>query len=235
MNWLRRLRRSLLCLVLAVVALSTSGCFVPPELALLALFAEQAQRIEAAPGTIPPAATETPPLHLLTGEPLPDPDLCDGSSEPTQRDIERALTYFSDLDFSMWERSYTVESTRVSVTWISDDYGALIHLEHLLYPCGYSQQSYNEYFGERARQAILLSSYENLVLINECAPETEHLRLYELTGEVNSIEYDLLMRTDLDSPTRIIYTVMVFSSSRRPALEAYAEADMPALNTCADQ
>ena len=69
------------------------------------------------------------------------------SPEPTQADIDRALSFTGKLfDTPDWTRSYTVSTDRVSVLWDSSSLAALAFLEVLIFPCSYEDLDLDNFF-----------------------------------------------------------------------------------------
>jgi hypothetical protein len=89
----------------------------------------------AKPGVVAPTSTEPP---VAATEVVAQVTPVCVSTEPTQEDIDRALSYTDEL-FSApeWVRTYTVADGRVSVVWANDPLGVVAYVEALVFPFGY--------------------------------------------------------------------------------------------------
>lgn len=153
------------------------------------------------------------------------------STEPTQADIDRALSYTGDtFGPPTWKRTYSVAEYRVTVTWLNDRYGALASLEALTYPCGYGEQDINAYFSNEGWQAIF-ANYESYQPVDECRKGTG-LRLYQFTVKNQSIDYALNYWVQNDTDTRLVTLMLVFPITEQTTLEDTSTRLFPDLPNC---
>ena len=153
------------------------------------------------------------------------------SPEPTQQDIDRALSYAAEaIDPAEWERTYTVSESRVSVTWFNDPQGAIIFLEALIFPCQYEEPGLDAYFGDGNWEAIF-SNFEIYEMLDECNTD-DGLRLYEFDAVSRGSDYEVRYWVENDTATRVITTMMTFPVGSEPLLDEYAFHLFPDLTTC---
>lgn len=170
-----------------------------------------------------PTPTSTPSI-------IPTLDPSCVSPQPTQDDIDRALSFTGKLfDTPNWERSYSVMEGRVAVTWLHVD-GFLAYLEALIYPCGYKEDDIDIYFSDQ-NWKIILSNYESYELETGCRKD-EGLRLYELSVVADSIEYEMRYWVVSDTNTRVITLMLVFPLGFENMMNDYANNIFPTLETC---
>jgi|GEM_PF-566025 hypothetical protein len=175
----------------------------------------------------PTSAPETP----LTDEPLPTVTPVCISSEPTQSDIDRALSYIGDT-FNMpeWEQSYTVNDANVAVLWQNVPQSALVYLETRIKPCGYEEPDLNKEFSDENWKAVF-ANYESYELIDECK-NNDGLRLYEFKTQNQGLEYEINYWVENDTDTRIIVTMIVFPLETELLLDKYSSTLFPDYSTC---
>ncbi len=124
-------------------------------------------------------ATEPPSIATVPPEALATP-VCI-SPEPTDADIDRALTYTEDLfSGTDWERTYTVGGGRVSVTWSNGMEAAIAYLEAMIFPCTYEEPDLNNFFNAENWQ-VIFANYESYQSVAECKTDTG-LRLYQFSA-----------------------------------------------------
>jgi hypothetical protein len=190
------------------------------------------------PATATPTPTLTPappptstPETPLTDEPLPTVTPVCISSEPTQNDIDRALSYTGDtFDMPEWEQSYTVNDTNVSVLWQNVPQSALVYLETRIKPCGYEEPDLNKEFSDENWKAVF-ANYESYELIDECK-NNDGLRLYEFKTQNQGLEYEINYWVENDTDTRVIVTMIVFPLETKLLLDEYSSMLFPDYSTC---
>ncbi|HLT32617.1 MAG TPA: hypothetical protein VKZ98_02400, partial [Aquaticitalea sp.] len=147
------------------------------------------------------------------------------STEPTQKDIERALSFTEELfDTSNWERSYSVMQGRVAVTWLHVD-GFLAYLEAIIFPCGYQEADIDDYFND-TNWEIILSNYDSYEMKNECRNDSA-LRLYEFSVMATDVEYEMRYWVMKDINTRVITLMLVFPLGFESMMNHYADNIFP--------
>src|SRR5688572_19801264 len=107
--------------------------------------------------TVMPASASVPP----TETPLPIATPVCISPMPTGQDIERALSFAENIpDTDEWEQAYSVSVASVSVTWQNIPQNAVIHIEALIFPCGYEEPDLDHYFND-ANWDVIFHNYES--------------------------------------------------------------------------
>lgn len=178
----------------------------------------------------PPSHTPTPKIKP-TERPLPTGTPVCISSEPTQKDIDRALAYTGDA-FSApeWEQSYTVSENRVAVTRQNIAQGAVVYLEALIFPCRYEEPDLNKYYSDENWRAIF-ANYESYELVIECKMDIG-LRLYQFKTQNQGFEYEIRYWVQNDTDTRVIVTMIVFPVRSESLIDDYALRLFPNLQDC---
>lgn len=175
------------------------------------------------PGAV--LSSPTPPAQSL-------PTLEAGciSPEPTQDDIARALT-LTDNQFSGtdWSRSYTVESSRVYVTYSSGPLNALGFVEALIFQCGYTETDIDTFFSAE-NWDIIFANYESYKAVSDCRSKDE-VRLYEFTAVKDGFDYNISYWVQKDTANRIMETMLVFPTDS-DLLDQFSSALFPKLSSC---
>jgi hypothetical protein len=183
----------------------------------------------ATPTLVPPP-TSTPKIQL-TDKPLPTVTPVCISSEPTQKDIDRALAYTAEtLSVSEWQQSYSVAEDRVAVTWQNSPLGAVVYLEAIVFPCSYEEPDLNQYFNDETWKGIF-ANYESYELVDECK-SNDGLRLYEFKTVNQGYEYEIRYWVENDTETRVISTMIVFPLETKLLLDEYSSMLFPGYSTC---
>lgn len=161
--------------------------------------------------------------------PTPTPFVC-VSPEPTQNDIDRALSFAGNLfDNEGWEESYTVSSDKVSVTWLHEN-GYLAYLEALIFPCSYEELDLNKYYSDE-NWNIILSNYSDYTLEASCNNDAG-LRLYEFTASLGDFDYEIRYWVANDTPTRVVSLMLVFPFGFEDEMDEYSYSMFPTLEFC---
>ncbi|CAG0952506.1 hypothetical protein ANAEL_00144 [Anaerolineales bacterium] len=186
------------------------------------------------PAAAPPTATPTPtiPPPTKTEEaPLPTVTAACISPEPTQKDIDRVLSFTEGtFDVAEWERSYTVAENRVSVTWLNNPSGAIAYLEAIIFPCGYEEPDLNNYYSDENWKTIF-QYYENYELVDECKRD-DGLRLYEFKTQNQGFEYGVKYWVKNDTDTRVISMMIVFPLELNAMMGDYSTRLFPTYPNC---
>jgi hypothetical protein len=185
------------------------------------------------PGFRPAESTQqiTPTREI---EILPEAAPACISSEPAQRDIDRALQFTGGLfDTPEWERSYTVMSGRVGVTWLNNSVGAVAYLEALIFPCGYEEPDLDQYFNDETWD-VIFENYDGHEIVLECETNSG-LRLYEVEAANQGFDYDIRYWVRNDTDTRVITMMMTFPVDAEDFLDEYASRLFPALSNCSSR
>jgi hypothetical protein len=204
---------------------------------LLAILLSSCGKPAAPPPTrtpLPPTPTSTP-THIPTARPTETvlvtvTPVCI-SPEPTQADINRALTYTGQaLTASEWERSYGVAESHVAVTWQNVGHGGLVYIEARIKPCGYEEPDLNKDFNDENWKA-LFANYESYQPVTECRTDTG-LRLYQFKTQNQGFEYMVNYWVQSDTDTRVITTMIVFPLEEQALLWTYSAQIFPTLPNC---
>jgi hypothetical protein len=175
------------------------------------------------PTAVPPTQTADIPLSTVT-------PVCI-SPEPTQRDIDRALSFTGETFApSEWEKSYTVAENRVAVTWQNVASSALTYLELHIFPCGYEEPDLNAQYSAENWKAIF-QNYESYTMVNECKRD-DGLRLYEFKAQNQGFEYGIKYWIKSDTNTRVISTMIVFPLELESMMGDYSTRLFPTYPSC---
>jgi hypothetical protein len=178
-----------------------------------------------------PLPLTSTPQAQLTEKPLPTVTPVCISSEPMQRDIDRALDYTGDiLSTPDWQRDFSVDEGRVTVTWQNTPLGAVVYLETLIFPCSYEEPDLNYYFSDENWNAVF-ANYESYELIDECKTD-DGLRLYEFKMHNQGFDYETRYWVENDTDTRVIVTMVVFPLESKLLLDEYSSMLFPYYSTC---
>ena len=177
---------------------------------------------------IPGAVLSTPALPS-EAQPVGTPSCI--SSEPTQGDIERALTYTDDIFSGVdWVRSYTVETNRVYVTWANGSLNALAFVEALIFECGYGEPELDSFFSDE-NWNIIFANYESYQPVSKCRSE-DSLRLYQFTAVKDSFNYEINYWALKDTNTRVMEMMIVFPVESKSLMDEYSSNLFPDLTSC---
>ena len=151
--------------------------------------------------------------------------------EPTQADIDRALSFTGQyLNTTDWERSYTVSSDRVTVTWFSDTLSSVAYLEAFIFPCGYEDLDLDNYFVD-SNWAITFVNYQSYEKVNECRNDNG-VRLYQFKAVDQGFLYDINFWAVNDTSTRMITFMIVLPVESKAVMEEYSYSLFPQLTSC---
>ncbi len=199
-------------------------------LAIAIIVSSCSKKPDVIPATFTPLPVNTP-IVRPTDRPLPTVTPVCISSEPVQKDIDRALSYtegvFDELE---WEQSYAIAENRVSVTWLNNPEGAIVYLEALIFPCGYEEPDLNRYYSDENWKAIF-QNYESYNLIDECKTD-DGLRLYEFEAQNFGFEYGIKYWVESDTDTRVISTMVVFPLDSESLMDEYSSMLFPDYMIC---
>jgi hypothetical protein len=204
-------------------------------LILIAVFLISAcgEKPTAAPatGTPKPPSTVVPPTLISAAQPLPTVTPVCISSEPTQKDIGRTLSYADDIFSELeWEKSYAVTEDRVSVTRLNNPQGAIVYLEMIIFPCSYEEPDLNRYYSDENWKSIF-QNYESYELLDECKTN-DGLRLYEFKTLNFGYEYRVRYWVENDTDTSIISTMVAFPLDSKALLDDYSSRLFPKYAAC---
>jgi hypothetical protein len=151
--------------------------------------------------------------------------------EPTAEDVEHTLSFAQQvLGTGEWDRTSEVSDGSVSVTWQNIPESAVIHIETLIFPCGYEEQDLDSYFNNGNWDAIF-ADYEGYELTAECSTN-DGLRLYQFEATHLGFDYDVQYWVLNDTDTRVMTTLMIFPFGSESLLEDYSFDLFPELAIC---
>lgn len=173
---------------------------------------------------------ETPIVSQPTGEEPPAFTQACIDPAPTQADIDRALSITGGLfETGDWERTYTVASDKVLVSWYSESIPSIVNLEALVFPCGYEDLDLDLFFNDEG-WSIIFGNYQGYEYVNECRDD-QGLRLYNLIAVDQGVSYNVRYWVLSDTPTRVI-SLMVVMPVEAAEMDEIAYALFPQLQTC---
>lgn len=176
---------------------------------------------------IPPTAVPPPTNAVIL--PTVTPACID--PEPTQEDIDRALSFTGKFfETEDWERTYTVAEDKVTVTWYSETLISVIYLEALIFPCGYEDQDLDQFFNVDSWQ-VVFGNYQGYEQITECRIDSG-LRLYEFIVIDQGAEYEVRYWTVNDTDTRVITLMIVLPIESPDLMDEFAYSLFPTLEFC---
>lgn len=150
---------------------------------------------------------------------------------PTQADIDRALSFSGMLlSGSDWERTYTVDNEKVSVTWNNPGLGSVIILDAFIYPCGYEDIDLDQLFNVDY-WSIVFANYDGYQYLNECRNDAG-TRLYTFSADFQGVPFDVRYWALNDSPTRVLTFMIVLPSEASAQMNEFAYAFFPQLQSC---
>ena len=158
------------------------------------------------------------------------------SSEPTQADIDRALSFTGELlNAPEWVRSYTVADGRVSVFWSNDPLGAVAYEEALIFQCGYEEPDIDNFFNDE-NWKVIFGNYSSFEPVAACKTD-DGVRLYEFKAivtdaEAGDAEYAIKYWAKNDTDTRVLGTMIVFPLKSQSLMDEYSTRLFPNLVSC---
>jgi hypothetical protein len=159
-----------------------------------------------------------------------DPATCI-SPAPTQDDVDRAISFTGKLfDTQDWERTYTVDVDKVSITWYSERLTSIAYLEALIFPCGYEELDL-DYFFSVDNWVIVFGNYQGYEYIDECRLDSG-VRLYQFITVDQGFEYDVHYWVVNDTDTRVISMMLVMPIESQDLIEEFSYSLFPQLPDC---
>jgi hypothetical protein len=153
------------------------------------------------------------------------------SPEPTQQDVDAALSYTDEVfDLTEWEQTYVVGEERVSLTLQNIPQSAVVFLEAIIFPCGYEEPDLNRYLSDDHWNA-LFANYDSYEMIDECRSDMG-LRLYEFEAASQGIDYNISYWEENDTDERIITTMIIFPFGSEATMDEYSIQLFPELPNC---
>jgi hypothetical protein len=230
---MKRLLAGFFILLLAACGSSASGsptadlpALIPPSLTPPS---DSASTEETAPPDLPQEGTSI--LIPSTDQPssLTQPVCID--SLPTQADIDRALAFPGEFfETGDWERTYTVASDKVLVSWYSASIPSIVNLEALIFPCSYEEPDLDAFYNVDA-WAIIFGNYQSYEYLNECRND-QGLRLYHFIAVDQGLAYQVRYWVLNDTPTRVISFMVVLPVDAETQMDEIAYTLFPQLTGC---
>lgn len=170
----------------------------------------------------PPVAAPTPTI---------DPAICASQTEPTQEDIDYSLD-FGDSIFSQsgWDRTYTVESQRVSASWTSNDKYSVAYLAYLIFSCGATTSELDIYFNHDYWH-VLFQNYEGYEPMDSCGNLSSTM-LWEFSAISGGNDYQVRYWAKQVSSTRVLTMFFVYPPTSVSTMNTYASKMFPELMSC---
>lgn len=152
------------------------------------------------------------------------------SPEPTQEDVDRALSFTGKLfETGDWQRTYTVAENKVSVSWYSQALSSIAYLEALIFPCSYEEPDINAYFSDE-NWKVIFQNYQGYEPVDECRDDKGQ-RLYQFKVVSGDAGYDVNYWVKNDTDTRAISFMLVLPEGS-DAISEYAYSLFPTLSSC---
>ncbi len=207
-----------MCLAfLGVIVMVLLGCGVSEQLVALVQ-------------TSTPKPTNT---SLPKEPPSPIADDCKKATNPTDQDVRYALGFAGNtFDAEKWDRSYTVQSMSVTVTWMSRDKSRVAFLEYSLYSCGFAPTDWDYVLADRTFRDISFRNYQNVDRLADCSQSQANLKLVEFTAQHSEKNYWIRFWASLKGSTRLLTITLVFPEESKTDLDIYGSRLFPALPSC---
>lgn len=150
-------------------------------------------------------------------------------TEPTEQDINDILSFYKKtFNVPGWERSYTVMSDRVAVTWMHNEFGGVAYFENLLFSCGSAYEQIDEYLSKDSFE-IIFTDYDSYEETDACQMSGLHLYQFDVINQGEP--YQIRYWAEPQSDTRVYITMLVFPKDS-PRLDEYAASLYPQLTAC---
>ncbi|GAB4497924.1 MAG: hypothetical protein OHK003_08220 [Anaerolineales bacterium] len=150
---------------------------------------------------------------------------------PAQADIDRALSFPGAVfDTDDWERTYTVSTDKVIVSWYNDTIPSIVNLEALIFPCQYEEVDLDLFFSADS-WSIIFGNYQSYQYLGGCRNDSG-LRLYHLNAVDQDIQYQVRYWVVNDTPTRVITFMLVLPTNADAQMDEFAYSLFPMLTTC---
>ncbi len=181
---------------------------------------------------IPPLLVSLACASQAASPPTMSPD-CEMDFNPTEADLDYVLSFpgrtFATGD---WERSFSVNPSRATATWLSDELAAVAYIDYLIYGCGYTSDDLAEYYSEESFRSIIFAGYSALEPVAKCNVPEGDLTLHQFTGRSDDTDYSIDFWTLLRGDTRILDMTLALPADSSDQLDAYAATLFPRLPSC---
>lgn len=147
----------------------------------------------------------------------------------TDADVNTTLQYGMPLlDSGDWERSYTVNTDQVYVSYISAELSAVVFFDTYTL-CNAASDI--RYYTSEENFALIFANYDEYTLDDSC--ETNGVLLSQFTAFDGGTEYRAnLWFTPLEDPGRALEVMLVFPQTDPESLAEYSAVFFPAFTSC---
>jgi hypothetical protein len=153
------------------------------------------------------------------------------SSQPTQADIDRALSFTGDLFNSPeWMRTDAVADGRASALWSNDLFSFVAYVESLIFPCGYEEPDLDNYYSDGTWR-VIFSNYDSYEPVAVCKLDSG-VRLYEFKVVTDGSDYNIKYWAQNDTDHRVLGIMIVFPADSQSLMDKYAAGLFPNFTSC---
>ncbi len=172
-------------------------------------------------------------IQTPTATPLAIIDDCTKATNPTEQDVKYALGFVGNtFDPGSWDRSYTVESMHVAVTWKTKDRRRVAFLDYLIYSCGFKQSDWEYVLSDKTFREVRLRNFQNPNRIASCTRSENNLSLLEYAFQDDGTNYRIRFWATLNGPTRLLTMSLDSPEESITDLDRYSLRLFPALASC---
>ena len=158
---------------------------------------------------------------------------CTKLTNPTEEDVKYALGFTGNtLDPESWDRSYTVESMHVSVSWTTKDGKRVAFLDYLIYSCGFKPTDWDYVLSDKTFREVRLRNFQNADRIASCTRSESNLNLLEYKYQDSGRNYRIRFWATLVKQTRLLTMSLSFSDEIRSELDRFSSRLFPMLSAC---
>jgi hypothetical protein len=160
---------------------------------------------------------------------------CEVDVNPTEADLDYILSFPGrTFEAGDWERSFTANPSRASVTWLSEELSAVAYIDYLIYGCGYTSEELAEYHSEENFRSILFADYAGFRQVAKCESPQEHLTLYQFTGQFDGTDYSIDFWVLGHGETRVLDFTLALPAAAQDQRETFAASLFPQLPSCSN-
>ncbi len=164
--------------------------------------------------------------------PTISPD-CEQDFNPTEADLDYVLSFpgrtFATGD---WKRSFTVNPSRTTATWLSDGRSGVAYIDYLVYGCGYTPEDLAQSYSEDNFRSVIFADYSALQQVAKCESPDGLLTLYQFAGQFDGSDYSIDFWVLLRGDTRILNLTLALPTASKAQLDELAASLFPQLSSC---